>query len=76
MPRRSGELVFHDDWERRAFGLTVALAEAGHFRWSEFQSRLIEAIAEAESDDPRRPNRGYFESWLAALEALLDDRDL
>jgi nitrile hydratase accessory protein len=76
LPRRSGELVFHEDWERRAFGLAVALADAGHFHWSDFQARLIEAIAEAERENPQRPSRGYFESWLAALESLLGDSEL
>ena len=29
LPRGSGELVFHDPWERRIFSLTVALHEQG-----------------------------------------------
>ena len=76
LPRRSGELVFHEDWERRAFALAVSLAEVGHYQWSDFQAQLIKAIDEAERDDPQNPSRGYFESWLVALEALLDDRRL
>lgn len=28
LPRKSGELVFHDNWERRAFAMAVALAES------------------------------------------------
>ena len=27
LPRKSGELVFRDDWERRAFALAVSLSE-------------------------------------------------
>ena len=76
LPRKSGELVFHDDWERRAFALAVSLAERGRFEWREFQRQLIEAIAEAERPDPRNPSRGYYESWLASLESLLERKGL
>jgi nitrile hydratase accessory protein len=76
LPRKSGELVFHDDWERRAFAIAVSLAEAGRFEWSEFQQQLIGAVAEAEAADPLSPSRGYYESWLAALEALLAEKKL
>jgi nitrile hydratase accessory protein len=71
LPRMSGELVFHDEWERRAFAIAVSLAEQGRFEWLEFQQQLIKAIALAESADAQRPSRGYYESWMAALEALL-----
>lgn len=76
LPRKSGEMVFHDEWERRAFAITVSLAEQGVFPWSEFQQKLIEAVAEAEREDALRPSRGYYESWLAGLEALLKEKAL
>ena len=76
LPRKSGELVFHDEWERRAFAIAVALAEQGKFEWREFQRQLIEAVADAERDDPQNPNCGYFESWLASLEAVLREKHL
>ena len=71
LPRKSGEMVFHDDWERKSFTLAVSLSEQGLFEWHEFQSELISAIKEAEGDDPNHPSRGYFESWQASLESLL-----
>jgi nitrile hydratase accessory protein len=71
LPRKSGEMVFHDEWERRAFAIAVSLAEQGQFAWIEFQQQLIESIAKAEQGDPQNPRRGYYESWLASLEALL-----
>lgn len=74
LPRKSGEIVFHDDWERRAFAMAVSLAEQGAFEWKEFQQQLTRAIAEAEREDPRSPSRGYYESWLVALERVLQDR--
>jgi nitrile hydratase accessory protein len=76
LPRKSGELVFHDDWERRAFALAVTLAEQGLFEWSEFQQQLIAAVAEAERDDPEHPTRGYYESWLVSLERLMTKKQL
>ena len=76
LPRKSGEMVFHNDWERRAFAIAVSLAEQGVFEWSEFQQQLIRAIAEAEQDDPQNPSRGYYESWLVAMEGLLKEKEL
>lgn len=72
LPRMSGELVFHDEWERRAFAMAVDLAERGAFEWSAFQRQLIEAVAEAEAGDPLNPSRGYYESWLVALERVVE----
>lgn len=71
LPRKSGELVFHTEWERRAFAIAVSLAVQGQFEWSEFQQQLIESIAEAERGDPQNPSRGYYESWLVSLETVL-----
>lgn len=76
LPRKSGELVFHNDWERKAFTIAVDLAEQGVIEWSEFQQHLVTAIAEAEHDDPQNPSRGYYESWLTALEILLAEKNL
>ena len=76
LPRKSGEMVFHDAWERRAFALAVSLTEQGQYEWREFQQQLIAAIAEAEKDDPLNPSRGYYESWLTSLEALLEKKGL
>ena len=76
LPRKSGELVFHDDWERRAFALAVSLAEQGLFEWQEFQRQLIAAVGEAERGDAQHPTRGYYESWLVSLERLLERKRL
>ncbi len=75
LPRRSGELQFQDPWEGIAFTLAVALCEQRHYAWSEFQERLIAEIASADRQQPEtRPT--YYESWLAALEKLLDAKDI
>jgi hypothetical protein len=44
-PRSSGELVFAEPWESRAFGMAVTLYEAGTFTWPQFQTALIARIA-------------------------------
>ena len=75
LPRSSGELVFHDAWERRAFALAVSLCEQGYYQWDEFRDHLIAEIAAAEkatsphADPAALPS--YYESWLAAFEKLL-----
>src|ERR671923_1770096 len=63
-PRDNGEIVFAAPWERRAFGLTVALCRSGTCDWEDFRERLIARIAEDES-------RNYWASWAAALEDVL-----
>ena len=78
LPRKSGELVFHHDWERRAFALAVVLCEQGHYDWDEFREHLIASIAESgetpESPDPDAP--GYYEHWLQSLERTLAEKGL
>jgi nitrile hydratase accessory protein len=80
LPRKSGELVFHDPWERRVFTLAVALCERGVYRWDEFRDHLIAEIAAAEkaagphADPATLPS--YYESWLAAFEKLLAEKGL
>jgi nitrile hydratase accessory protein len=73
LPRKNGELVFESAWAGRLFGMTVALNEAGEFRWNEFRDRLIAEIAEAER---RAAGSTYYERWFRALERLLDDTGL
>ena len=75
LPRRSGELQFQDPWEGIAFALGVALCERSLYAWSEFQGRLIAEIASADRQPPEtRPT--YYESWLVALEKLLDAKNI
>jgi len=80
LPRKSGDLVFHDPWERRVFALAVALCEQGLYQWDEFRDRLMAEIAAADqagdsdADHPPRPN--YYESWLAAFERLLLEKGI
>ena len=78
LPRRNGELVFHDDWERKAFAMAVALCERGHYSWDEFRAHLIADIkaSEVTPENPRPDQPGYFEHWLSSFEKVLADKGL
>ena len=59
------EPVFHNDWERRAFAITLACGFLGG--WNIDQARHAR-----ESQDPMDYLRNsYYENWLAGLEMLL-----
>ena len=65
LPRRNGELAFHAPWQSTVFALAAAVVEHAFGGDREpFRQQLIKAIA----TDPGRP---YWESWTAALEALV-----
>ena len=71
-PRANGELVFREPWESRAFGVAVALHDAGVVDFERFRARLIEEIASWETEHATASGdyRSY-ERWLAALERTL-----
>ncbi|MEJ7670251.1 MAG: nitrile hydratase subunit beta [Casimicrobiaceae bacterium] len=64
------EPPFHHEWERRAFGLTLAMAGAG--MWN-----LDQARAARESLPPARYlASSYYRIWLDALSKLMLERGL
>jgi uncharacterized membrane-anchored protein len=65
LPRCNGELAFDAPWQSTVFALAAAVIEhaLGGDR-QPFRQQLIQAI----TADPGRP---YWESWTAALEALV-----
>ena len=66
LPRRNGELVSDAPWQSRVFGLAAAVVERAFDGDREpFRRQLIKAIA-------AEPDRPYWESWTAALEALVE----
>lgn len=70
MPRRNdGEPVFDEPWHGRAVAMAIETVASLELDWDAFRERLISAI----SDDQ---HRAYYESWLIALEALVDARAL
>lgn len=73
-PRANGELVFAAPWERRVFGLTMALVESGAIDYASFRERLIAEIAAWEASHPPEECWSYYRCWARALEALLTER--
>jgi nitrile hydratase len=64
------EPVFHADWERRVFGLTLAMGATGE--WTLDATRFAR-----ESQPPNEYlDQTYYEIWLAGLERLLAQRRL
>jgi len=65
LPRRNGELAFDAPWQSTVFALAAAVIEHAFGGDREpFRQELIKAIA-------AEPGRPYWESWTAALEALV-----
>ena len=73
-PMSNGELAFEELWQGRVFGMATALCDAGCYEWSEFQAKLIEAIAEW--DRSAGGEYAYYDHFLTALERLLQEKRL
>lgn len=73
LPRSNGELVFDEPWQTRAFGMAVGLSQAGHYPWVDFRDLLIGAIERWEHEKADGDAWRYWERWMEALEALLDE---
>jgi nitrile hydratase accessory protein len=65
--------VFEQEWQRRAFGLAVALSEFKHYPWETFQRQLIAAIGTWEREAQPDDSWEYYEHWLEALEQVVVD---
>jgi hypothetical protein len=57
------ERPFDEPWQARAFAVAVLTVDRLGLPWDTFRDHLKAAITEA-------PDRPYWGSWLAALEAL------
>ncbi len=62
---------FEAPWQARIFAAVVSLADAGCFRWEEFQQCLIAEVGQGDGDPGH-----YYEHWLAAAEKLLAEKGL
>jgi nitrile hydratase accessory protein len=67
--------AFDHDWQRRAFGLALALSEFGHYPWSEFQQSLIDTIG-AWEESAGRGEWEYYDHWVHALDRVVAERRL
>jgi nitrile hydratase beta subunit len=66
----SQEPVFHAQWERRVFGLTLAAGMLG--KWNIDESRH----ARERQDPLTYVENSYYENWLEGLEKLLVEKGL
>ena len=66
----SQEPVFHAEWERRVFALTLATGMLG--KWNIDESRH----ARERQDPITYIENSYYENWLEGLETLLLDKGL
>src|ERR1700688_3466748 len=64
------EPVFHAEWEKRAFALTLAMGMPGG--WNIDQSRF----ARENRDPAEYLSMSYYQIWFAALETMLKERAL
>jgi nitrile hydratase len=64
------EPVFHADWEKRAFALTLAMGMPGG--WNIDMSRF----ARENRNPAEYLTMSYYQIWFAALETMLKQRDL
>ncbi len=66
--REQNEPVFHSDWEKRVFGMTLTAMGRRVYNVDEFR-RAIERMPPA-----RYLGATYYEKWLYALESLLVEK--
>ncbi len=64
------EPAFHEEWERRAFALTMAMAMPGG--WNIDMGRF----ARENRDPAEYLTMSYYQLWFAGLEVLLKEREL
>ncbi len=77
LPRLNGELVFKAPWESRAFGVAIALHDAGAIDYEVFRERLIAEIAgHAEEHGAGEDGGDYYLRWLEALQQLLVEQKI
>lgn len=64
------EPIFHADWERRVFALTLAMGARGE--WNIDESRH----ARENTDPLTYLSQSYYEIWLRGLETLMQERGI
>ena len=76
LPRDDNGPVFAEPWQAQVFALAVELSRQGHFTAKEWAATLGEELkasaARGEPDDGSH----YYDSWLAALERLVTQKQL
>ncbi|MCY3878544.1 MAG: nitrile hydratase accessory protein [Rhodobacteraceae bacterium] len=74
--RKTGQSAFDQPWQVSLFALTAALNDSGVFSSQDWSDTLADQLAQTGVRQPPFSNEDYFSAWLAALESLLDTKDL
>lgn len=76
-PRSQGRLHFDHDWQRKLFGMALAVAKHGHIEWEDFRQELIHSIGNWEQlECASQPPWDYYERFLEALLRVLETHEL
>ena len=76
LPRDPQGPVFDAPWEAQTFALTLRLAAADCFTWSEWSAALSREIAAAQRRGDADLGTTYYHHWLNALEQLCRAKNL
>lgn len=76
MTRPAAPSQFDDPWQAQLFALTVALSDAGHFRWADWTQAFGATLKRHGANRPLDGGSDYFNAWLETLESLLDRQGL
>jgi nitrile hydratase accessory protein len=63
---QAADALFAEPWQARAFGMTMALHQGGHFTWPEWVEALSSEIAAAKARGDPDTGATYYMHWLAA----------
>ena len=76
VPSLQSNQAFREPWHAQLFAIAIALHEGGVMSWTEWTDMLAKEI-EARTPDPGNDSEDeYYRSWQAALERLLQSRNL
>ena len=64
---KTPDAPFDAPWQAQAFGLAVALSDAGLFTWTEWTRSFGARLAYGTD---------YWDAWVQTLEAMLTDRGI
>src|SRR5918992_668989 len=76
VPRDDDGPIFREPWEAQAFAMTLALQERGLFTPAEWSEALGKEIKRAQAAGDPDTGETYYRHWMAALERLIEDKNV
>lgn len=68
--------AFAEPWHAQIFAITMRLAQAGHFTWTEWTEHFGNLQSAAGLAGAPNDGSEYWDAWLTALESLLIERGI